>query len=70
MARLSKDCPKCGGPRPVAVSVVQPPLDNPGDTITYVVECRGCGYTYPSDADVVRDGKAYLDAQRAAREKT
>lgn len=68
MARLSKDCPKCGKPQPVAVTVVQPPPDAPGDTITYVVECRACGFKHPPDADqIVRDGKKYLDAQKAAR---
>jgi hypothetical protein len=67
MARLSKDCPKCGGPRPVAVSITQPPVDAPSDTITYVVKCRACGFQHPPDTDeVVRDGKAYLDAQKAA----
>lgn len=56
MARLSKDCPTCGGKRPVNVELVPGAPAGPSATAQYRVTCRGCGFVHPPDGPTMQKG--------------
>lgn len=68
MARLSKDCPKCGEKRPVTLELVPGSPTVPSAAIRYRVTCRACGYEYPPDGptiQTVEEIRAFLAPLRA-----
>ena len=77
MARISKDCPRCGGRRPVALRFVPGATDPratpdprvPATTGAYQATCRACGFVHPADGPVLQtsaDVQTWLQAHRAA----
>jgi hypothetical protein len=68
MARITKDCPSCGGKQPCTITLVPPEDFQPEphhNEVTYVVTCNTCGHEYdPDSTEIVSDARKWAAENR------